>query len=154
MLRVLFVCTGNICRSPTADAIMRHYVEAQNLYSQFTIDSAGLTGFHAGESPDRRSAAAAQKRGVDMSMIVARQFVEKDYYDFDLILAMDSGHLEELNRRKLDDAQSEVALFLEYTGNHEVREVADPYYGGAQGFKDVLDLIEDGCKAIIDRHAA
>lgn len=151
MYKILFVCTGNICRSPTAEGVMRFHVEKNGLASRVQIDSAGTTGFHAGDAPDMRSVAAAKKRGVMIDGLRARQIGEKDFDDFDLILALDQEHLNFLRRKKPADSRAEVALFLEYAGVAKTSEVPDPYYGDAHHFEYVLDLIEAGVKPLMDK---
>lgn len=143
MKKILFVCTGNICRSPTAEAVFRAHVAAQGLEAGFACDSAGTHGYHIGESPDPRTVAAALKRGVDMTQLVARRVHSSDYDGYDLILAMDEGHLRQLQRAKPKGSKAEVALYLEYAGVTHTRDVPDPYYGGSQDFERVLDLVEE-----------
>jgi protein-tyrosine phosphatase len=140
--RLLFVCSGNICRSPTAEAVMRDMVAEQGLDGEIEVDSAGIGNWHAGESADRRAAAAALRRGVRLEG-VARQVTPADFEDFDLILAMDSGHLAELRRMAPPGTSGRVRMF---TG----QDVPDPYYGGERGFDDVLDLVEAGCADLLD----
>jgi low molecular weight protein-tyrosine phosphatase len=140
--RVLFVCMGNICRSPTAEAVMRSLVAERGLDGDVQVDSAGTTGYHAGDRPDSRAVAAAARRGVAVSGR-ARQVTPADFAQFDLLVAMD-----EENRRDL--------LRLAPPGTrHKVRRLADvdvpdPYYGGPRGFEDVLDVVEAGCSALLD----
>jgi len=140
--RVLFVCMGNICRSPTAEAVMRSLVEERGLDGDVEVDSAGTTGYHAGDRPDSRAVAAAARRGVAVSGR-ARQVTPADFAQFDLLVAMD-----EENRRDL--------LRVAPPGTaHKVRRLADvdvpdPYYGGPRGFEDVLDVVEAGCSALHD----
>jgi protein-tyrosine phosphatase len=140
--RLLFVCSGNICRSPTAEAVMRNLVAEQGLDGEIEVDSAGIGDWHAGESADLRAAAAALRRGVRLEG-VARQVTPADFEDFDLILAMDSGHLAELRRMAPPGTSGRVRMF---TG----QDVPDPYYGGERGFDDVLDLVEAGCADLLD----
>ncbi len=140
--RVLFVCTGNICRSPTAEGVFRHHVVAAGLGDSIGIDSAGTHGYHIGEAPDSRSVAEARKRGFDLSAIRARKIAVKDFHTFDLILAMDTGHLADLKLLRPNDAKADVKLFLDYHPDATSRDVPDPYYGGAGGFTNVLDMIE------------
>lgn len=141
---VLFVCTGNICRSPTAHAIMRHYVDIAVLSPAIHVDSAGTHGYHEGASPDNRAAATATRRGYDMAGIHARRLVPEDFERFDLILAMDEGHLAHMRSmaRSVQDSRADMKLFLDYNPRAAVREVPDPYYGGDSGFENVCDLIE------------
>lgn len=138
MFKVLFVCSGNICRSPTAQGVFAHQAIAAGLADKIAWDSAGTHGFHAGQAPDMRSSAAALKRGYDLSNQRARQVVYGDFDEFDLILCMDKGHMETLLRASKPEHHSKIQMF-------DTRDVGDPYYGGAQGFDDVLDQIEDAC---------
>ena len=140
--RVLFVCTGNICRSPTAEAVFRHLTDQAGLSSSIGIDSAGTHDYHVGDPPDSRSVAAARTRGFDMSTLRARKVRRDDFQTFDLILAMDSDHHAHLVALRPNDAKAEIRLFLEYHPEKRVRDVPDPYYGGPEGFMNVLDLVE------------
>jgi protein-tyrosine phosphatase len=140
--RLLFVCSGNICRSPTAEAVMRSLVAQRGLESEVEVDSAGTGNWHAGESADRRAAAAALRRGVHLDG-VARQVIPEDFEHFDLLLAMDSGHLAELRRMAPPGACGRVRMFAD-------SDVPDPYYGGEQGFEAVLDMVEAGCAELLD----
>lgn len=147
---VLFVCTGNICRSPTAEGVFRHMVAKAGLTKEITVDSAGTQSFHIGEAPDERSIQAAQARGYDMSGQAARRVQERDFQKFDLVLAMDREHLHHLNAMAPGDTYERVKLFLSYASKTSVQEVPDPYYGGEAGFEKVLDLIEDGGRGLIE----
>jgi protein-tyrosine phosphatase len=140
--RVLFVCTGNICRSPTAEGVFRHLVAAAGLDSAIGIDSAGTHDYHVGDPPDSRSIAAAKARGVDLTSLRARKVRRQDFYVFDLILAMDSGHYAHLAALRPNDAKAEVKLFLDYHPAIKSRDVPDPYYGGPEGFIHVIEMIE------------
>ncbi|HSC79942.1 MAG TPA: low molecular weight protein-tyrosine-phosphatase [Chitinolyticbacter sp.] len=146
---ILMVCTGNICRSPTADGVMRHLVEAAGLTGEIEVDSVGTHDYHVGEAPDRRAQAHAQRRGYDLSRLRAREVCADDYRHFDLILAMDEGHYSILQRRCPAEHRHKVRLFLEFATRHGEREVPDPYYGGPEGFEHVLDLVEDGCAGVL-----
>lgn len=146
---VLFVCTGNICRSPTADGILRKMVADQGLADVVIVDSAGTHGYHVGESPDSRSQEHARKRGYDLSMLRARQVQTEDFEKFDLILALDDGHLRFLQKLSPAKYPGRVHRFTEFCTRHKNHEVPDPYYGGELGFEQVLDLVEDGCEGII-----
>ncbi len=149
MTRVLFVCMGNICRSPTAEGVFRRLVEQQGLAGQITVDSAGTHDYHIGDAPDPRSQAAAASRGYDLSGLCARQVVPDDFSTFDYILAMDKANLGLLQQRCPQDCRGRLKLFLEFADDDALREVPDPYYGGAQGFEEVLDLVEHAAQGLL-----
>jgi len=149
--RILFVCTGNICRSPTADGVARRIVAELGLQREIEVDSAGTHGFHAGERPDPRACAAAARRGYDLSRLRARRLTEQDFERFDLLLALDDGHLEIMQRKCPPEHAHKLRRLMEFAQHHEVREVPDPYYGGERGFELVLDLIEDGVRGLIEQ---
>lgn len=152
MRSVLFVCTGNICRSPTADGVMRARVAAAGLGAQVRVDSAGTHGYHIGEAPDPRTIQAARTRGYDLSPLRARKLVGTDFDRFDLILAMDRGHLEIMRRLAPAGSPAELALFTRFAPPpHTNRDVPDPYYGGPDGFAEVLDMVEAGVDALMAR---
>jgi protein-tyrosine phosphatase len=147
--RLLFVCLGNICRSPAADGVMRDVVEKSGLSARIEIDSAGTEGWHSGKLPDQRMRQAASARGLTLDHR-ARQFKAADLERFDLILAMDRDN--ERNIRALDREKrhaDKIRLFCDFCSDHAEREVPDPYYGGPEGFEHVLDLIEDGCEGLL-----
>lgn len=149
--RILFVCMGNICRSPAADGVMHHLVREAGLEDQVEIDSAGTIGMHAGKLPDSRMRKAASRRGYDLTHR-ARQVVASDLDNFDLVLVMDAfnrSDVEQLVGRAQRHAR--IRLFCEYCQHHDHTEVPDPYYGGEAGFEEVLDLMEDGCAELIQR---
>jgi protein-tyrosine phosphatase len=141
-VRILFVCLGNICRSPTAEAVFRAVAAREAPELMIEVDSAGTAGYHIGEPPDVRTRKAASRRGYDMSPLRARIVEPRDFDDFDLILAMDRENLNVLHHRAPAYARDRVHLFLEFAPNATVTEVPDPYYGGPNGFEEVLDLIE------------
>ncbi len=147
-VRVLFVCMGNICRSPTAEAVFRHYVENAGLSGHIQIDSAGTHDYHIGEPPDARTRRAAQQRGYDMSALRGRQVEAADFERFDYVLAMDRANLAIL-QRLAQQAGGKPHLFLEYARHHAEREVPDPYYGGPEGFERVLDMVEDAAEGLL-----
>lgn len=149
MYKLLFVCTGNICRSPTSEGVLRHKLGAAGLAEAVQVDSAGTHGYHIGEPPDRRSVHTARKRGYDISTLRARKFSHADFNDFDLILALDSGHLRLLTEQAPPAHHARVALFLEYANHPSYTEVPDPYYGDQSGFEHVLDLSERACDSLI-----
>lgn len=138
-LSVLMVCSGNICRSPTAQAVLERRLAELGLSKDVMVDSAGLESFHVGEAPDKRSQKHASQRGYDLSRQRARRFERADFERFDLVLAMDEGHLASLRKRCPADLQGRLALLLVDA------EVPDPFYGGPAGFDRVLDLVELGC---------
>ena len=140
---------GNICRSPTAEAVFRHYVENAGLSERILIDSAGTHDYHIGDKPDSRAQRAAQQRGYDMSKLRGRQMGEDDFRRFDYVLAMDKANLAILQRIVPPGSDSQLGLFLEYARHHAEREVPDPYYGGADGFERVLDMVEDAANGLL-----
>ena len=148
--RILFVCLGNICRSPTAEGVFRHRARQAGL-TDLQIDSAGTAGWHVGKAPDPRSVAAAQRRGYDLSALRARQVLVTDFDHFDLVLAMDRQNLAELKSLAPRGTKSSLGLFLDYAGRAAFREVPDPYYGGDAGFEQVLDLVEQASDGLIAR---
>ena len=149
MQKVLMVCTGNICRSPTADGVLRHLIAQHRLEVRMEVDSAGTQSYHVGEAPDRRSQKHAIRRGYDLSKLRARQVKDTDYAEYDLILAMDRSHLNYLNQHCPAEFKEKIKLFLSFATQSTEQEVPDPYYGGDQGFEHVLDLIEDACQGIL-----
>jgi protein-tyrosine phosphatase len=150
-VRVLFVCMGNICRSPTAEGVFKRHVTEAGLDHIVLSDSAGTHDYHIGEPPDRRAREAAGRRGYDIVALRARRVNDKDYADFDLILAMDEHNLQLLKRHCPPEHVHKLRLFMEFGQHDDVREVPDPYYGGPQGFEHVLDLIEDAAQGLL-RH--
>ncbi|WP_339510052.1 low molecular weight protein-tyrosine-phosphatase [Pseudomonas sp. RL_15y_Pfl2_60] len=147
-MRVLFVCLGNICRSPTAEAVFRHKLEQAGLAELVQVDSAGTGDWHVGKPADTRTRRAAQLRGYDMSALRGRQVEADDFQRFDLVLAMDNSNLGNLKRLRSSNEGAELDLFLRRY-QLEVDEVPDPYYGGEQGFENVLDLIERASDALL-----
>jgi low molecular weight protein-tyrosine phosphatase len=150
-IRVLFVCMGNICRSPTAEAVFRRYVEQAGLSEQIQIDSAGTHDYHIGDPPDARAQQAARQRGYDMSNLRGRQVEVEDFFRFDYVLAMDNLNLVILERLRPQDAQSHLGLFLEFAEHRGEYEVPDPYFGGTDGFERVLDMVEEAANGLL-RH--
>lgn len=140
---------GNICRSPTAEVVFRNYVHKAGLTSLIHIDSAGTHDYHIGDAPDGRTQRAALQRGYDMSALRGRQVETIDFGRFDYVLAMDEANLSILQRLRPRDAQSHLGLFLEFAERHSEREVPDPYYGGADGFEKVLDMVEDAANGLL-----
>jgi len=148
--RVLFVCLGNICRSPAAENIMNHLVQQANLQDQIICDSAGTSAFHMGNPPDRRMTQAGTQRGLAMTGS-ARQFSREDFEEFDLILAMDRDNYEDITSLDWDQCYSHsVKMMCEFCRASRDREVPDPYYGGIDGFNYVLDLLTDACGGLLD----
>lgn len=155
---VLFVCLGNICRSPTAEAVFRYAVEKKGLKSRFNIDSAGTIDYHEGNPADERMRAAASKRGVKLTSI-SRPIRPSDFEDFDIILAMDKNNEEDILKAHKQwsttqplppNSEKKVKLMCDYCKKFDVMEVPDPYYGGPAGFEKVLDLLEDACGSLVD----
>lgn len=145
-IKVLFVCMGNICRSPTAEGVFTHLVENQGTRDRFLIDSAGTHAYHVGEEPDTRAQQTARQRGIDLSYIRARKFSRNDFDMFDHILAMDTDNFTILQDACPPEHRSKVKLFLDYAPHRDERDVPDPYYGGQNGFDHVFDLVEDASK--------
>jgi protein-tyrosine phosphatase len=147
--KILFVCMGNICRSPTAEGVFRHKVEAAGMNDRVEIDSAGTHAYHVGEPPDQRAQAAALQRGFDLSSQRARRVRASDFAEFDYVLAMDQPNLDDLLAICPDHLQDRVQLFLDFSEQSRVREVPDPYYGGGNGFETVLDLVEAASEGLL-----
>ncbi len=146
---VLFVCMGNICRSPAGEGVFRALVEDAGLDDQIRIDSAGTLGYHAGEPADSRMRQSAQNRGYALTSR-ARQIMAADLDEFDLILTMDEDNYHNVLALADNDAQRDrVKSFCDFCVDHDNRSVPDPYYGGADGFETVLDLLEDGCRGVL-----
>lgn len=141
-IKVLFICMGNICRSPTAEGVFSKLVSDNNLKHLFTIDSAGTHAYHTGEAPDLRAQRAAAGRDVHLHHLKARRVTMRDFEDFDFLLAMDEDNYDNLIASCPDEYKHKVQLFLSYAPQLSVRDVPDPYYGGLHGFERVLDLIE------------
>ena len=147
---VLFVCMGNICRSPTAEGVLRGKLQARGLAARFTVASAGTLANHTGEPPDTRAQAFAAKRGYDLSKQRARRVASADFTAFDHVLAMDLDNLANLQKQCPPEHRAKVGLLMRHARRHRVDEVPDPYYGGPAGFDLVLDYIEDACDGLID----
>lgn len=150
MKKVLFVCLGNICRSPTADGIFRKLVADAKLDHLITVDSAGTQGWHKGKTPDARTLAAARTRGYDLSVLRARQVQVEDFDEFDYVLAMDHSNLADLQALKPTWFAGHLGLFLAFGQQRDHHEVPDPYYGGSEGFELVLDLVEDAAQGLLN----
>ena len=146
---VLFCCMGNICRSPTAEAVFRRKVENAGLGERITVDSVGTHDYHIGDPPDLRTQNAAMQRGYDMSKLRGRQVEVADFSRFDYVLAMDNANMSILYRMCPLIYRDRLGMFLQYAHNHQEREVPDPYYGGDRGFENVLDLVEDATAGLL-----
>lgn len=147
---ILFVCMGNICRSPAAEGVFRKLVNDAGLADAFEIDSAGTIGYHAGDRADSRMRAAAAQRGYSLDSI-ARRVKPEDFDDFDLIVTMDEDNF--LTVQTMGSGSARVVRMCDYSSDSQVREVPDPYYGGSDGFELVLDLLEDSCANLLKREA-
>ncbi len=150
-IKVLFVCMGNICRSPTAQGVFERLVEEAGLETRIEIDSAGTHAYHVGEPPDQRATHAASNRGVDLTSQKARRVTGDDFEAFDYVVAMDRSNLEDLRAICPEHLQERVCLLLEFADIKQPADVPDPYYGGAQGFERVLDLVEEGAKGLLEK---
>ncbi|WP_085314947.1 low molecular weight protein-tyrosine-phosphatase [Derxia lacustris] len=150
MTKVLFVCMGNICRSPTAEGIFRSMIQDANLEHLVRIDSAGTHAYHIGEAPDARAQAAARKHSVDLSMLRARQITKEDFRDFDLILAMDWENLAALQHMAPKAYAHKLMLMMRFATDNEEATVPDPYYGGLDGFEKVIAYVTDACHGLVD----
>lgn len=149
-IRVLLVCMGNICRSPTAEAVLRHHIKINKLGDKVEVDSAGTHGYHVGEAPDARTQRAAQVRGYNLSQLRARKVAHQDLDYFDLILAMDRSNLDNLRRMAMPEHQDKIRLFMDYARVFDDEEVPDPYYGLGHGFDLVLDMVEDASQGLVE----
>ncbi len=149
-IKVLFVCMGNICRSPTAEGVFAALISARELADKFHIDSAGTHAYHVGEAPDLRAQRAAKERGVELKHIRSRKVVAADFEDYDHILAMDEDNYQILSELCPEDHKHKLRLFLEYAPHLSRREVPDPYYGGSYGFERVLDMVEEASNGFLD----
>ncbi len=148
-MRVLMVCTGNICRSPTAEGVLRVKLQRLGLHGRVEVDSAGTHGYHTSEPPDPRAIRHAAQRGYDISRLKARPVSDEDFARFDWVLAMDETHLLWLRKRQPPDTPARTDLLMAYARQHaDVPEIPDPYYGGPAGFDRVLDLVEDACEGL------
>ena len=148
-MRVLFVCMGNICRSPTAEGVFQRLLAQRAPGLEVEVDSAGTHGYHVGHPPDRRAIAAARDRGVSIQALRARQVTPDDFQVFDWVLAMDRGNLEALQQIAPANARARVRLMMDFAPLAHRREVPDPYYGSAAGFEEVLDLLEEASEGLL-----
>ena len=149
MIKVLFVCMGNICRSPTAEAVFRATVEEAGLGHLFEIDSAGTENYHVGEGADERSIEQAARCGYDLTPHIARQVTSNDYVYYDYILVMDNINMHALKRRAPAEYKNKGEYFMAYGSDPSIRYVPDPYYGGVDGFKKVIALCEDASRGLL-----
>jgi protein-tyrosine phosphatase len=149
-MKVLFVCMGNICRSPTAEGVFRRLVEERAPDLDLEIDSAGTHDYHVGEPPDRRAIAAASRRGIDLGRLRARQVEDADFERFDLIVAMDQLNRATLLERSPASRHERIRLLMEFSGRSDIEDVPDPYYGGPVGFEQVLDLAEEAAAGLLE----
>jgi len=149
-MRILFVCLGNICRSPTAQGVFQRKLEWAGLEQRVSVESAGTGAWHLGKAPDPRTQAAARARGYDLSNLRARQTDPSDFERFDYILAMDQDNLSQLQMMMPEDYDGHLGLFLDFSDHSQVREVPDPYYGEGGGFEQVLDLVEEASDGLLD----
>jgi protein-tyrosine phosphatase len=147
--RLLFVCLGNICRSPMAEGVFRRVAKDEGVLDRFDIDSAGLGNWHVGQAPDTRAQEAAANRGVDISGRSARQVTGADYASFDLLLAMDGANYEELTQLAPKEARHKVRRFLDFAPHTGTKDVPDPFFGGSEGFDHALDLIEQAASGLL-----
>lgn len=150
MSRLLFVCMGNICRSPTAEGVFRKLLQTRKLDARFEVDSAGTHGYHVGEPPDPRTQRAAAARGYDLSQMRARKVAPQDLEYFDLVLAMDKTNLDNLRRMVDPEKHQKLHLFMEFSRNYDDDEVPDPYYGLGYGFDVVIDMVEDASQGLLE----
>ncbi len=150
MVRVLFVCTGNICRSPTAEGVFRNMVETAGLAGRIEVDSAGTIAWHAGEPPDARAQEAALERGIDLGHQRARQLEDADFLGFDYLVALDTSHLIRLNELCPDGEGHRIRTLMEFAPRFGVDDVPDPYYGATGGFDRVFDLVEAGAAGLLE----
>jgi protein-tyrosine phosphatase len=148
--RVLFVCMGNICRSPMAEGVFRHLVRQAGLDGVVKVSSAGTHAFHVGESPDKRAVTVASKRGFDISDLRASHITDAHFDEYDMILAMDWDNLALLQQTAPKRAHHKLQLLMRFATEHESATIPDPYYGNAQGFEQVLDYIEDACTGLLE----
>ena len=153
MAKVLFVCLGNICRSPTAHGVFEKMLKDKGLDGEVEVDSCGTGGWHIGSPPDERTVKTAQQFGYDLSHLRARKFAAEDFNKFDYILAMDARNLADVIKHVPNDYVGNIQLFLDYAKGVEVTEVPDPYYGGSDGFTRVIELIENACQGLINELA-
>ena len=151
MQKIMFVCTGNICRSPLAHAVFAHKAAERGVADQYQLESSGLTAYHVGDNADPRMRRTAAQRGVNLDHM-ARRFMPRDLEHYDLVLAMDQGHFSDMRRMAADDNErAKIRMFREFDPEaRDGAEVPDPYYGGARGFDDVYDIVERTTETLLD----
>ncbi len=149
MVKVLFVCLGNICRSPTAHGVFEQMLKAEGLQEKIQCDSCGTGAWHVGESPDERTQHMAQSKGYDLAHLQARRINAEDYYEFDYILAMDTRNLADVMLNVPNEFSGELRLFLDYSPDNTITEVPDPYQGGSEAFERVFNIIEAACAGLL-----
>lgn len=147
---VVFICMGNICRSPTAEGVFRYLVQQEGLESSITTDSAGTHAYHIGEQPDRRAQQTARHRGIELSDLRARKAIKNDFHEFDYVLAMDDDNYQLLSQICPAGLEGKLSLFLEFSKEFSETEVPDPYYGGDKGFEHVFDLVESASRGLLE----
>lgn len=147
---VIFVCMGNICRSPTAQGVFAKLVEEHGMQDRVVVDSAGTHAYHVGEAPDARSARAAAERGIDLMQQRARRVTVQDFHQFDYVLAMDSDNYNHLAAMCPEGCEAKLRLFLSFAPQLDIRDVPDPYYGGVTGFERVLDMVEAAARGLLE----
>jgi len=149
MKKVLFVCLGNICRSPAAEAVFQSFVDQAGLGDSIACDSAGTSGYHDGEKADPRMIDHGSRRGYDLTSI-SRKVRSQDFHDFDYVIAMDQSNLSNLKKVRPSDGKADLHLMCEFAENRTEKEVPDPYFGGADGFEHVFDILEDACHGLLN----
>lgn len=149
-IKVLFVCLGNICRSPTAEGVFRHLVHQEGHSDWIKTDSAGTHAYHVGEQPDRRAQQTARTRGIDLSDLRGRQAIANDFHEFDYILAMDNENYQNLQSLCPAGHEEKLSLFLDFSKEYSESQVPDPYYGGERGFEHVFDLVESASRGLLE----
>ena len=149
-IKVLFVCMGNICRSPTSEGVFRKIVEKAGLSDRIHIDSAGTHAYHVGKQPDSRAQETARNRNINLSTQRARQAKTEDFNEFDYVIAMDHDNVSDLEAICPENQRARLRLFLEFSDKFDETEVPDPYYGGEQGFEHVFDLVEDASRGLLN----
>ncbi|HUX93999.1 MAG TPA: low molecular weight protein-tyrosine-phosphatase [Ignavibacteriaceae bacterium] len=150
--KILFVCLGNICRSPAAEGIMHGFIKSEGLENQIEVDSAGTMGYHTGEKADPRMRKHASQRGYDLTSLARRFNPEKDFRNFDYIVTMDNQNYEDvISMDRKNEYSSKILKMAQFCKTHKVNEVPDPYYSGSEGFENVLDILEDGCNNLLTK---